>query len=824
MQSEFNALKKMVRERIFQIPETRISEPFFSRLLTVFGDPSAGPGDRAAACRDAIGCAAAHRLSNAALQVPNDLIPSKHLTAAGLQRDDLTGGVSLKQQLSEAERAVYGRRRRRYLQSMNMDVALRSALGATAFKSYNGAGQQAAVRAILTSPLDSTVIVNLPTGSGKTLTIHALSVSATPQALVLVIVPTIGLMIEQSKRAASVLKGAGLDHGGSYAWFGEQTEAEREGIRERLASGTQRILFCAPESALGSLRPLLFRTCQQGLVGALVVDEAHLVDQWGAAFRPEFQLLSPLFRSLKQHSPSAIRTLLMSATLSNSTLEMLRDAFASAADEPIVVHASFLRPELDFNIYRASSREDHTRAVLNAVSTLPRPLILYASSPADSEEWKRLLAEEGFARVGLFHGETSTARRDALLNQWDSDALDVMVATSAFGVGMDKADVRSVVHAAVPENLDRFYQEAGRGGRDGDACWSWLIYSDAQLYVAQSLSAQKLITVELGLDRWTTLLRGKVDQNDGTFTISKSALRRSLARNSEGNEQWNLRTLLLMQRAGLINLGLSPASSIDDQGLRFETDLARSQYFDRYFDELVIQVKNDAHAAAEVWTNVVEPRRKQEKRYAADGFTKLTEWLDDPSRPLCDLLETFYRSGGISPERACGGCPGCRAKKREPFTPTLGNAFKVDGLHFPGRPEWMPSSMLLRIRYRPSSIRGTGERALAHEWRNWLHDLLGSGQVRAIRANRRFLDEISQDASIRTVPFWCALEPGDPTGEWPEVAIVAPDDKHLPVVGIDDPPRVLIAPDDLPDILYPHRTWWECYPETKPLEEFLQGI
>lgn len=352
------------------------------------------------------------------------------------------------------------------------------------------------------------MIINLPTGSGKTLVIHALSLFAGKKKLVLVIVPTVGLALEQASRAAEVLDRAGCCHGGSYALYSGQSETETQQVLERLKEGSQRILFCSPESAIGKLRPALFRLAEQGQLEALIVDEAHIIDQWGSEFRPEFQLLAPLFRSLKEHSKKSIRTVLMSATFSESTLQLLKDSFLREGAQAIEVHGSFLRPELNFNLLKTVDSEAHQVAVLEAILRLPRPLILYTTKQKEAESWRDLLLAQGFVRVGLFHGGTPANQRDDLIRQWGDDELDIMVATSAFGVGMDKSGVRSVLHASVPESLDRFYQEAGRG-RDGNACWSWMIYHPGQLHLAKGLSQEKLISAGLGLERWKTLLQTK---------------------------------------------------------------------------------------------------------------------------------------------------------------------------------------------------------------------------------------------------------------------------------------------------------------------------
>lgn len=102
---------------------------------------------------------------------------------------------------------------------------------------------------------------------------------------------------------------------------------------------------------------------------------------------------------------------------------------------------------------RVFGEEEHRQAVVDLLWRLPRPLILYTTTRDDAKKWRELLFAQGFRRFGLFHGDTNTQERERLIHLWQRDQLDIMVATSAFGVGMDKSDVRTVLHAAVPENL-----------------------------------------------------------------------------------------------------------------------------------------------------------------------------------------------------------------------------------------------------------------------------------------------------------------------------------------------------------------------------------
>ncbi|WP_152985532.1 protein DpdF [Pseudomonas taeanensis] len=819
MQAQWNALQAALLSPGLVSEPGALSESFFIRLLTVLRDWKSGPADRATVCRDAIGCALANNIVEPVLQLPTNAVDSLSLSRAGLVQDFMTGHVRMVEVLDDAALAVYGHRPRRHLKAVPMDVALRQRLKNEQFASYQGLGQQAAIRTVLTSPPDSTLIINLPTGSGKTLVIHALSLFAGKQKLVLVIVPTVGLALEQANRAAEVLNRAGCCHGGSYALYGGQAEAEHQQVLERLKEGNQRILFCSPESAIGKLRPALFRLAHQGQLEALIVDEAHIIDQWGAEFRPEFQLLAPLFRSLKEHSPTGIRTVLMSATFSESSLLLLKDSFLLEDEQAIEIHGSFLRPELNFNLLKTVGPEEHTVAVLDAIRRLPRPLILYTTKKKEAEFWRGLLLKQGFARLGLFHGGTPANQRDDLIRQWVNDELDIMVATSAFGVGMDKADVRSVLHASVPESLDRFYQEAGRGGRDGNACWSWLIYYPEQLHLAKGLSQEKLISTGLGLERWNTLLKTRKICGD-FLTVSYSALRRGVHRHSESNESWNVQTLLLMQRAGLIQLFFPPPEPPQFEGeLTPENVQQRDMYFDEYYDRIGVQIQVDTHRTVGAW-QLVEQRRNQEKLARAAGFARLTGWLKEPKQRLCALLGDFYRPSGVVPEQSCGGCPGCRDLGRPVFKPTLGISFELRGVSLPQVPNWMPTSQLLRVRYRPESYLRVTVKAMLHEWRIWLQTLLRTRHVQAVRASRVVLDEMYQNEALKTLPFWCSLEPQDHAGPWLELALLMPGETHLPATEFDPPPRVIVAPAGTPDPLMPNRTWWESRPDSRELESF----
>jgi superfamily II DNA helicase RecQ len=214
--------------------------------------------------------------------------------------------------------------------------------------------------------------------------------------------------------------------------------------------------------------PALYSANKAGLLKYLVVDEAHLTAQWGDSFRPAFQALAGVRRGLlRDCSGEAFRTILMSATFSPQNIETL-DVLFGPTDTIQMVSAVHLRPEPRYWAYKARNESEKRSLVLELLNHVPRPFILYVTERRDADIWASLLRQSGnYERIACFTSDTPNAQRKKIIDDWDENGLDGIVATSAFGVGMDKFDIRTIIHATIPESLDRFYQEVGRGGRDG---------------------------------------------------------------------------------------------------------------------------------------------------------------------------------------------------------------------------------------------------------------------------------------------------------------------------------------------------------------------
>ncbi len=547
------------------------------------------------------------------------------------------------------------------------------------FTTYRSAGQREAIRSVLTAPADSTLLIVLPTGSGKSLCAQLPAIlPAHSRGTVIVIVPTTALALDQEHAIQSA-----LPHPSAY--IGSRTEDEKarnRDIRKRIRDGSQRIVFCSPESAMVGLASSLYAASIAGLLDMFVVDEAHMVEEWGDDFRSAFQELGGLRIDLLRKSTKGFRTLLLTATLTQSTLETLETLFGSPGPFKLLASVQ-LRPEPSFWFARCSNINEKETRVLEAVRHLPRPLILYTTTRTDANSWLNKLQSVGFRRIAAVTGATPNDQRLAILTKWRADELDIVVATSAFGLGVDKQDVRTVIHACVPESLDRYYQEVGRGGRDGRASLSLVIYTDTDWGQARQIASKKLISLDRGRERWESMfhksellsgdrLRVPVDAVP-SFSEGDIDMRNSF------NVEWNLRTLTLMARAGLLRLdGEAPpqlkSTTVAD---RFDTEPTDEQIqqlyreFEAYENRRVVVILDNHHLSEDTWTAKVSPARLASRQFSQRSLNLLRTILSGTKCITESLQETYSirsNSGpGAAVSAACGGCSFCRKSKLQPW-------------------------------------------------------------------------------------------------------------------------------------------------------------
>lgn len=523
---------------------------------------------------------------------------------------------------------------------------------------YRTAAQKAAVRGLVTQPAGSGLMVSMPTGSGKSILFQiaaSFEREITPGACSIVITPTVALALDH-ERTLSTLDGLT----GSRAITGDSSPQQVDAILNDFRRGHVPILLLSPEKALNP-RVLNYlveaaepRSIEFGLDARLThvfIDEAHIIETWGRSFRPDFQRLPALLSRLRCSNP-AIRAILLSATLPESARGILRQAWQFEG-EWLEIDARLPRYEHDVVIGQFGHDQQRLEALDNVIDRAPRPLILYTTEiDAADTLHQRLTVERGYERIALFTGDTPARERRFIVDEWAKDAFDIMIATSAFGMGIDKPDVRSVVHACLPEGPARWYQEIGRASRDGGQGLAACLFVDSptggDAEMAYRLATSGWLSRELAEQRWLAMMSGSENRRwsgDHLFvSINLDAFREGLRpKAGDWNRGWNMTLLTLLQRAGVI-LVLSVPSETDQPEFVWDVEV---------LDHRLLNGVD-----ANLWDQIVE-RRKVELAELKASLDVFVDTMRHPER-VCITRAVFELIEPRSFAPPCGRCPSCR--------------------------------------------------------------------------------------------------------------------------------------------------------------------
>jgi len=311
------------------------------------------------------------------------------------------------------------------------------------------------------------VLAILPTGGGKSLCyqLPALVEGRTT----LVISPLVALMLDQVARLASI----GIP---AAALTGSHAEAVGKTL-EAATRGAFRLLYCAPER----LHSRAFLSALPYLpLSAVAVDEAHCISTWGHDFRPDYRAIPALWECIGR-----LPVMALTASATPAVAADIRTALRLREDA-LVLQESFERPNI---FYRVEEPPVKATAVAEALRDADGSALVYCRTRRGAEALTKHLVAEGFSAAAYHAGLSPDARAEAQ-SAWTDGAVRTVVATTAFGMGIDKFDVRLVIHHDPPEDLEGFYQESGRAGRDGAASQSLMVYDRRDLRALESAAAK----------------------------------------------------------------------------------------------------------------------------------------------------------------------------------------------------------------------------------------------------------------------------------------------------------------------------------------------